>query len=155
MALIIEDTIKPSGNFPAVNASDVKMPDGSRLTDYEFSGSTEIPVFDLGELGMEPIPFTGGEGELLTDTTKIVEAATAGVVRFGIPFSLGSNSATAFVTCTSCIVFGMMCTCNATIVTDTIAQVIIDIYPDGMYVGLVPITVLIDEYMEEALGGDY
>lgn len=38
MALTIYDTIIPDGDYPAVNAENVQMPDGSRL-------STAMPVF--------------------------------------------------------------------------------------------------------------
>lgn len=41
MALKIYDTLKPQGNYPAVKAKDVEMPDGSRLSDFE--GSLPVP----------------------------------------------------------------------------------------------------------------
>lgn len=38
MALRIYDTVKPQGSYPAVEAEDVEMPDGTRL-------SKSIPVY--------------------------------------------------------------------------------------------------------------
>lgn len=42
MPLMIDAKIKPSGSFPAVDAADVLMPDGKRLTETEFGGSVEL-----------------------------------------------------------------------------------------------------------------
>lgn len=42
MPLIIDSKIKPSGDFPAVDAADVLMPDGKRLTEAEFGGSVVL-----------------------------------------------------------------------------------------------------------------
>lgn len=51
MALKIYDTFAPQGNYPAVNAEDVAMPDGTRLSD--FSGSA-------GQDGLTP--YIGSNG---------------------------------------------------------------------------------------------
>lgn len=42
MPLMIDAKIKPSGDFPAVDAADVLMPDGKRLTEAEFGSSVEL-----------------------------------------------------------------------------------------------------------------
>lgn len=42
MALTLYDTLKPSGDFPLVEAQDVKMPDGSRLSEFNPSVGEEV-----------------------------------------------------------------------------------------------------------------
>lgn len=42
MPLMIDAKIKPSGSFPAVDAADVLMPSGKRLTEENFGGSVEL-----------------------------------------------------------------------------------------------------------------
>lgn len=155
MALKIYDTIHPDGDYPAVNAAHVAMPDGRRLSDFDLSVDTEIPVFDLEKLGLDPIPFGGGSAEIETDTAEIVQALMSGLARFAIPIAVGTTNAAAVVTCTSCVVSGMAYIANATIFVETLSQIVIDVYPDGVSVGLIPVTEIIDDYMEEALGGDY
>lgn len=42
MALKLYDTLNPSGDFPLVEAKDVKMPDGSRLSEFNPSVGEEV-----------------------------------------------------------------------------------------------------------------
>lgn len=44
MALKIYDTLAPQGNYPAVNAADVEMPDGSRLSEFNPTYPVEAGV---------------------------------------------------------------------------------------------------------------
>ena len=156
MSIRLADTLEPgNGKIPVAFAKDIQMPDGTRLSDYEFSGNTDVPMFDLGGLGIAPIPFSGGSAAVETDTAEIVQAATAGVVRFSVPFSIGTIQTAALVTCTSCIVTAMSFLCSATIVTNAPFHVGIEIYSDGVRVTLIPMASLIDAYISEALGGDY
>lgn len=41
MALKIFDTLKPQGDYPAVKAEDVEMPDGTRLGDLDLSAGKD------------------------------------------------------------------------------------------------------------------
>lgn len=43
MALTIYQKIKPDGNFAAVDAADVEMPDGTRLSDHDFLDAGQLP----------------------------------------------------------------------------------------------------------------
>lgn len=70
MAIYLIDKIKPknNGNFPMVDAVDVEMPDGKRLSEVDF---------------------TGGQGASITlDTTlsKAGQAADAGAVGAALQF---------------------------------------------------------------------
>lgn len=62
MALSIYDTLEPKGNFPAVKAKDVVMPDGTRLSDFKGGVSAEYLQEKLDEfradLEYEPIEIT-------------------------------------------------------------------------------------------------
>lgn len=55
MPLSIYDTIEPVGDFPAMKAKDVLMPDGSRLSEFKGGGGGAYPE-------------VGGVNELLPDT---------------------------------------------------------------------------------------
>lgn len=46
MALILRQTIKPAGTFPAVEAADVLMPDGTRLSEFEGGGDVLVVTVD-------------------------------------------------------------------------------------------------------------
>lgn len=52
MALNIMQTIKPVGTFPAVEAADVLMPDGTRLSEKEFSTDAHINALIDAKLGV-------------------------------------------------------------------------------------------------------
>lgn len=72
MALKIYDTLAPQGNYPAVNAADVAMPDGTRLSD--FSGSA-------GQDGLTPYIGSNGNwwiGETDTGTKAQGEKGDTG-----------------------------------------------------------------------------
>lgn len=49
MAIGITGKFKPDGNFPLIDAVDVEMPDGTRLSEYEFTEDTETEVVLLEE----------------------------------------------------------------------------------------------------------
>lgn len=51
MALTIYQKIKPDGSFPAVDAEDVLMPDGTRLSEFDpGSGLPEVTTADNGKV---------------------------------------------------------------------------------------------------------
>lgn len=86
MALKIYDTLKPQGDYPAVKAEDVQMPDGKKLSELEIPvDSGEAPVFDLSALGMAAVPLSGGFSALETDTTEIAAALDQGSAAFVVP----------------------------------------------------------------------
>ena len=102
MAIDLIDKIKPknNGSFALVDAADVEMPDGSRLSDWKggSGGSAgSIPTFDLNGLGMDSIPFNGEEISFETDTTEIMNALDNGAVRFVVSVSYGGISFTGAV----------------------------------------------------------
>ena len=100
MAIDLIDKIKPknNGKFALVDAVDVEMPDGTRLSEWEGGGGAgSIPTFDLNGLGMDSIPFNGEEISFETDTTEIMNALDNGAVRFVVSVSYGGISFTGAV----------------------------------------------------------
>lgn len=55
-------------------------------------GSAEIPVFDLGAMGMSSVGLPIGNSSIATDTTAMISALEAGAVRFEIPTAMGTFS---------------------------------------------------------------
>lgn len=53
MGLKLYDTLTPAGEFPLVNAADVAMPDGKRLSEVNFSGETDVEVDILPKQTLE------------------------------------------------------------------------------------------------------
>lgn len=90
MAIDLIDKIKPknNGSFALVDAVDVLMPNGTRLSEWEGGGGGEenggIPTFDLVSLGMETIQFDGSATMFQTDTTEMREALAKGSAKFVI-----------------------------------------------------------------------
>lgn len=83
---------KNNGNFPLVNAKDVLMPDGTRLSEFTGGTSADTPVFDLEALGLPAVPYGGTEAvSVETDTTEIMAALEKGVVIFKLNISLMGN----------------------------------------------------------------
>ena len=85
MAIDLIDKIKPKNNsaFALVDAVDVEMPDGSRLSEWK-GGGGGIPTFDLVSLGMETIQFDGSATTFQTDTTEMRAALANGAAKFVI-----------------------------------------------------------------------
>lgn len=85
MPIELIDKIKPKngGEFPLVDAADVLMPDGTRLSTFE-GGGGDIPTFDLISLGLPAIQINGAAVELATDTTEMRAALQEGAVRFKV-----------------------------------------------------------------------
>lgn len=90
MAIDLIDKIKPknNGSFPLVDAVDVEMPDGTRLSEWKGGGGGGedggIPTFDLVSLGMETIQFDGSATTFQTDTTEMRAALAKGSAKFVI-----------------------------------------------------------------------
>lgn len=64
-------------------------------------GNVDTTRFDLQALGMSAIPVTGGQAQLTTDTTEMLEALNKGPAVFGIPFDIGGVTMTANCTLTA------------------------------------------------------
>lgn len=102
MAIDLIDKIKPknNGTFALVDAADVEMPDGSRLSAFATGSggsNSAMETFDLVSLGMGVIKFDGSTTVFQTDTTEIQAALTKGAVKFIVNIMLGQNEATAEV----------------------------------------------------------
>ena len=54
MAIQITGKFKPDGDFPLMDAADIEMPDGTRLSDVEF-GSTLVVTLEYGPDGTSPV----------------------------------------------------------------------------------------------------
>lgn len=88
MALTIYQTIEPDGNFPAVKAADVEMPDGTRLGDLDL-GSLNVISYDLAEMGVPALVVDGDPLQLETDTEEISNATANNIVTLNLDISMG------------------------------------------------------------------
>ena len=78
MSIPITDKFKPkgAGGFPLVDAEDVQMPDGTRLSEF----GLKIVIYDLVAMGL---PNLNAEGEALQfegDTTELTEILATNIV---------------------------------------------------------------------------
>ena len=98
MSIPITDKFKPkgAGGYPLMDAEDILMPDGNRLSDFTFSAET--PVFDLSAMGLPALNNAGRFSSLAADTTEIMEALSNGPVVFVIPVSIDDHTKNAVVT---------------------------------------------------------
>lgn len=97
MPLKIFDSIVPAGDYPVALAKYIKTDDGKSLEDALKNVATQLPLFDLGTLGLTPISIYGGRGGMETDTTDIIAAFGKGAVAFVIPVDIGGQTANATV----------------------------------------------------------
>lgn len=182
MALILRQTIKPAGDFPAVEAEDVLMPDGTRLSEFEGGGSLDIVTYDLASMGVPAIPVNGDNLQLEMDTTEVREAMQTSILKVvinleysGLAFSnvlvmFLPNSNVSYVNIIG-FVFRVMFNVNETGITigatlstdvpftgvsynDKILQVV-DGKPAWVSVADSAVKTYIDEYISSALEGDY
>lgn len=184
MALKIYDTLAPQGDYPAVKAESVEMPDGSRLSDFKggvtsvngikpdengnVTIETEIPVFDLAAMGLPTIEVDGLSSNVNADLTEIGAALAAGPVKLLVKTNFEGTEET-----TTYVGTGFYKP------NDYTWQVISRMhYNDKMITGVINFIVplnkinalsftaqeavtdayinnLIDAYLSEALGGDY
>lgn len=82
---------KNNGTFPLVDAKDVQMPDGTRLSEYEFSADVDVPEFDLVALGLPTVVVGEGAQTIETNTAEILEAVKNGQVKFKVSAQLGGG----------------------------------------------------------------
>lgn len=86
MAVEVIGTIKPKNGkgFPIVEASDVAMPSGKRLSDLDLSAAGESPTFDLIALGLPAVGPSSGFKGVTCDTSEIRAALDKGAVQFKV-----------------------------------------------------------------------
>lgn len=185
MALKIYDTLAPQGDYPAVKAESVEMPDGSRLSDFK-GGVTSVN----GQTGDVVVP-AGEKGEKGDKGDKGDPGATGATGPIGNPGSDGKDGVSPTVTVTA-ITGGHRVTITDATGTKTFdvmdgedgqgASITVDsalsatstnpVQNKAVYAGVNSLAVgiqtlhgmiptdshindLIDAYLSEALGGDY
>lgn len=126
-------------------------------SDYlpEISGSAEIPVFDLAAMGLPAVPVGGGSVQVSTDATALFEALNQGAVTFAIPCDMNGMTMTGYCTVFSFTDGASMHQCIGAVYLSELSYIIIEIYADLIVVNAKPFNSLVDEYIGNALGGDY
>lgn len=180
MAIELIDKIKPknNGSFAMVDAEDVAMPDGSRLSEF-----SQTPVFDLGALGMGALTLPESNATLETDTAEIMAALAKGEIMINVPVSMSGTEMLAQMVVQG-FGNGQMWQCVAQFFVDAMYHAIFNIYTGAIMVIIMPdsavpsgtdgqmlqnvggtwtavsvadsaIGTYIDDYIAEALGGEY
>lgn len=105
MALKIQSTMVPEGDFPAVEAKDVLMPDGKRLSEENFAPEqpTEVDITDFSESGIITETFEDGSGNTYTfvydeetDSTTITDSEGNLTVVKGLAIGEGASGKDGF-----------------------------------------------------------
>ena len=94
MSVELIDKIKPknNGTFPLVDAVDVLMPDGSRLSTWQGGDQFEIPTIDLSGMGLPAIPDDGSTALIGdVDISEIMTALEKGIVKFKVDIESGGE----------------------------------------------------------------
>lgn len=111
----------------------------------EFGAGGAIPFFDLAALGMSAIPPAGGQAQLTTDTTEMLEALNKGPAVFGIPFDMGGVTMTANCTLTALSVEDMaICVFFTSLDGEYIG--ILQIYDGGCGAVVIPFAQYMSQY---------
>lgn len=97
MAIDLIDKIKPknNGSFALVDAVDVEMPDGTRLSTWNGGGGSQLQTINLIEMGMGAVNMDGTKTFFETDVTAIMTALASGTVRFILTVTLDGQDASA------------------------------------------------------------
>lgn len=159
MAIELIDKIKPKngGEFALVDAADVELPDGKRLSQFvtETRG-IDLVTIDLPALGLPNIPSDGTTVSADVDTAAIREALANNLVKFifnlnyggisfeGASFVVNPSGETEAYQSTGMLSWGDVLGFINIIVNET--KVIASARDMNAYMDL---------YMDEALGGDY
>lgn len=83
MAINITGKFKPQGSFALVDAADVEMPDGTRLSDLDI-GSLSVVYYDLAAMGVSNLVVNGNALQIETDTTEIMEVMATSIVTLNL-----------------------------------------------------------------------
>lgn len=121
-----------------------------------------IPVFDLAAMGLKSVAMSDSESmsDLRADTTEIMAALDTGPVTFGIPFTVGGNVINAKICMVGAIAGGMY-QCIATVNYNGASVIQVNIGDGNLsvicspMVEFVGVPDFVDNYINEALGGDY
>lgn len=116
----------------------------------EQGGSAEIPVFDLGAMGMGAIELSGGGSQAIeTDTAELWAALDKGAVTFGLPIIMGGNTITGYVTMHSFTDAASLHQCVGTFINNDIFFVMVVVQEGMIAAGIVPLSSLIPEQEAE------
>lgn len=121
-------------------------------------GSTtlEIPVFDLGALGLAAVPMTGGSGFVSVDATEIWTALSKGAVTFVVPMVVQGMTANLSATMHGATDGASMFLCTGTAYLEDMIFLNVNVYLEGVImVTVTTLTGSIGAYIDEALGGEY
>lgn len=88
MAINITGKFKPQGSFALMDAADVEMPDGSRLSDLDI-GSLNVVTYDLVEMGLPNIVCNGDALQVEMDTTEIMEVFATSIITLNLTIEYG------------------------------------------------------------------
>lgn len=116
---------------------------------------TEIPVFDLAEMGLTAVAIPEGMSSTEADTADIVEALGNGEVKFAIPVSMEGNEFPAYLTMQGFTDGTGFYQCSASVILNTLLFIMVVIDAGSISVQVKPITNFIDDYLRTALEGDY
>ena len=83
MALKIYDTMKPQGDYPAVKAEDVEMPNGTRLSDLD-SGSMNVVTYDIASMGLPNLMLNGDPLEIEMDTAEFTRIHATSIIALNL-----------------------------------------------------------------------
>lgn len=142
MSVELIDKIKPknNGSFALVDAEDVEMPDGTRLSEYTPETSIpKNPVFDLGAMGLSAVTLPIGNATVEADTTEIVTALDAGKVKFAIPFSMDGTVATGTLTMQGFTDGSGFYQCTAMLMMDAVLFAVVIIDAGSITVAVAPV----------------
>lgn len=118
-------------------------------------GQSEIPVFNLADMGLPVVTLPEGEFLIETDTSEIVEALEKGEVKFAIPVSLSNVAFTANMIMQA-FTDGSLYQCTSVLMVNDLLLFVMVIVNEYMVVVRVnPFTNFIDSYIRAALEGDY
>ena len=115
-------------------------------------GSAEIPTFNLVEMGLPTVGVDGSMQYITGDYTEILAALDKGLVKFVIDIEMVGTVSFPVVGVMSDDVYA--CT-HATNAFGEGYYVTIFVRANNVVVQATPLVKYINDYMEEALGGDY
>lgn len=88
---LVEAVNEVNDSFPKVEEADngkiLRVENGRWAAVEQEESSFGAPMFDLGAMGMAPLPATGGQSSAEMDTSELSAALDAGAVKFAIPFT--------------------------------------------------------------------